>query len=68
MAVVYEHMGGNLTKAYSDQGFLIHGGMPEGDYAEAIDPTDMHRTYTETNIPIEPEEPDHDDASSLDAD
>ncbi len=54
--VVYEDIGDNLIKAYSDAGFLIHGGMPEGDYSEAIDPADMHRTYIETDIPIEEEE------------
>lgn len=54
--VIYEDLGNNLTRAYSDRKVLIHGGFPEGNYAEAIDPTDMHRTYTETDIPIE--EPD----------
>ena len=45
-----------LIRTYSDQGVLIHGGMPEGDYAEAIDPIDLHREYTETDIPIEGDE------------
>ena len=44
-----------LTRTYSDAGFYIHGGDPEGDYVEAIDPTDAGRTYTETDIPIEDE-------------
>lgn len=51
--VVYEDIGNNMIKAYSDSGYLIHGGSPEADYAEAVDPADMHRTYTETNIPID---------------
>lgn len=51
--VIYENLG-TLTRAYSDAGVLIHGGLPEGDYTEAIDPTSEHRTYTETDIPIEP--------------
>lgn len=42
-----------FTKTYSDKGMYIHGGMPESDYAEAIDPTEFGRTYTETNIPID---------------
>ena len=56
--IVQERMEGNLIRTYSDRGVMIHGGMPEGDYAEAIDPEEMHRTYVETDIPIEqPEEP-----------
>ena len=47
--VIYEQIGNNLTKAYSDAGFMIRGGSPEGLYAEAYDPTDAHRTYDETN-------------------
>lgn len=42
-----------FTKSYSDKNVLIHGGEPIGDYAEAIDPTELGRTYTETDIPIE---------------
>ena len=42
-----------FIRTYSDAGFLIHGGSPEGDYAEAIDPADAVRTYTETTTPIE---------------
>lgn len=45
--------GHDFVRSYSDSGFYIHGGMPEGDYAEAIDPAELGRTYTETNIPIE---------------
>lgn len=43
------------TRTYSDRGMMIHGGMPEGDYDEAIDPAELGRTYTETDIPIEGE-------------
>lgn len=56
MAVIYEELEGNLIRAYSDKGMMIHGGSPEADYAEAVDPADMHRTYTETNIPIDSDE------------
>lgn len=44
--------GVNLYRTYSDQGVLIHGGYPEGDYEESIDPEGTNRTFTETNIPI----------------
>lgn len=54
--VVYELYSDTLTRAYSDQGFYIHGGFPEADYAQAIDPTSLHRTYIETDIPVPPEE------------
>jgi hypothetical protein len=45
--------GHDFVRSHSDSGYYIHGGMPEGDYAEAIDPAELGRTYTETNIPIE---------------
>lgn len=54
--IVKEYLEGDLVKTYSDAGFLIHGGMPEGDYSEAIDPVSMHREYIETDIPIPVEE------------
>lgn len=37
------------TRTYSDEGFYIHGGFPEGDYVQAIDPPGLNRTYTETD-------------------
>ena len=43
------------TRTYSDRGMMIHGGFPEADYDEAIDPAELGRTYTETEIPIEGE-------------
>lgn len=47
----------SLVRTYSDQRVYIHGGFPEGDYEEAIDPVELDREYTETDIPIpEPEE------------
>lgn len=54
--VIYEDLGNGMVKAYSDSGMMIHGGSPEADYPEAIDPADMHRIYTETNIPIDSDE------------
>lgn len=42
-----------FTKTYSDRGMMIHGGMPEADYSEAVEPTEFGRTYTETDIPID---------------
>ena len=50
--IIQEQISETLVKTYSDQGMMIHGGFPEGDYAEAIDPIIMNRTYTETDIPI----------------
>ena len=44
-----------FIRTYSDKGMMIHGGSPEADYAEALDPADLGRTYTETDIPIESE-------------
>ena len=45
-----------FVRTYSDAGYLIHGGSPEGDYTEAIDPAEFGRTYVETDIPIEDDE------------
>ena len=45
--------GMDFIRTYSDSGYYIHGGSPEGDYAEAIDPAELGRTYTETDTPIE---------------
>ena len=42
-----------FIRTYSDRGVMIHGGVPEADYSEAIDPAELGRTYTETDIPIE---------------
>lgn len=47
--------GRQFIHTYSDNGILIHGGSPEGDYSEAYDPAEFGRTYIETNIPIEEE-------------
>ena len=49
--------GKQFTHTWSDRGVYIHGGSPESDYDEAYDPIDSGRTYTETNIPIEQDEP-----------
>jgi hypothetical protein len=58
MAIIIETVTiGNYqyTHTYSDGGYMIHGGSPEGDYAEAYDPIGSGRTYTETDIPIDGE-------------
>ena len=53
--IIQEQISDTLIKSYSDRGMMIHGGMPEADYSEAIDPISENRTYTETDIPIEDE-------------
>lgn len=50
--IVQERIG-DMIRTYSDRGMMIHGGMPEADYSEALDPAELGRTYTETEIPIE---------------
>lgn len=45
--------GKQFIRTYSDKGMMIHGGSPEADYSEALDPAELGRTYTETDIPIE---------------
>lgn len=54
MAVVYEDLQDGFVKAYSNAGFFIRGGAPEGNYAEAIDKKNLNRKYVETSekIPV----------------
>lgn len=55
--IIQEEIGNGLVKTYSDKGMLIKGGVPEGLYAEAIDPKELGRVYVETDEPIpQPEE------------
>lgn len=54
--IIQEQISEILVKTYSDKGVYIHGGNPEADYAEVIDPISMGRTYVETDRPIEDEE------------
>ena len=43
----------SFTKTVSDNGFYIeHDGV---QYSEAIDPSELGKTYTETDIPVEAE-------------
>lgn len=50
--MIVQEINGDMVRTYSDAGFYIHGGFPEGDYEEAYDPVSMGRVYIETNIPI----------------
>lgn len=60
--IITEQINETLVRTYSDRGVLIHGGVPEGNYTEAIDPVSLGRVYTETDIPA-----DEIDEGSLDA-
>lgn len=53
------------VRTYSDAGMMIHGGVPEGDYDEAIDPAELGRTYVETDIPIEEDETEAEELLSI---
>ena len=59
--IIQEQISDTLVRTYSDKHVYIHGGFPESDYAEAIDPIDLGRTYIETDIPIEDEEDEEDE-------
>lgn len=54
--IIQEKIDDLHIRTYSDKKVKIHGGFPEADYDEAIDPIDADRTYTETDISIEEEE------------
>ena len=45
-----------LNRTYSDSGMMIRQDGTDALYAEAIDPDDAGRTYTETDTPIPDEE------------
>ena len=49
--VVYESYSDALTRAYSDANMYIE--RDGVHYEDAIDPTELGRTYTETDIPID---------------
>lgn len=55
--IVQQQISDTLVRTYSDKGVKIHGGYPEADYDDAIDPISAHREYTETDIPVDEEEP-----------
>lgn len=63
--IIQENISETLVKTYSDRGVYIHGGMPEDNYSEAIDPIDLHREYTETDIPIEEDEEEPSEAEEI---
>ena len=48
-----EISGRAFVKQYSDSGFYIE--QDGAKYSEAIDPADIPRKYTETDIPVEAE-------------
>ena len=63
-----EKLENGLIRTWSDSGFYIHGGFPEADYTEAVDPEDLGRTYVETDIKIpepEPTEKDYAEAGRI---
>ena len=59
--VKYETLENGFVKAYSDAGYYIHGGNPEGDYVVAVDPESVGRIYKETDIKIETNDASTDD-------
>ena len=61
--VKYETLDNGFVKAYSDAGFYIHGGNPEGDYVVAVDHESVGRIYKETDIKIETNDASTDDDS-----
>ncbi len=50
---------------YSDAGYFIE--RDEVLYADAIDPIDSGRVYTETDIPIDPDSGEEDEAAYAEA-
>ena len=56
-----EKLENGLIRTWSDAGFMIYGGFPLANYAEAKDPEQLGRTYTETDIKIPGTEPTDED-------
>lgn len=50
--------GKQFVRTYSDAGRYVVGGSPEGEYAEAIDPAELGRTYAEGDLIPEGDAPD----------
>lgn len=51
--IVQEHFdvnGKDFIRTFSDDGRYVIGGEPFGEYAEACDPAEFGRTYTEGEI------------------
>ena len=46
----YELNGRQFVRTFSDEGRYVVGGSPEGEYVEANDPADFHRSYSEGRI------------------
>ena len=57
--IVQEIINETLVRSYSDRNVYIHGGYPEADYMESIDPIAMNRVFVETDIPIPSTEEDY---------
>ncbi len=51
--IVQENLGNGIVRTYSNAGFKVHGGYPEGDYNVVYDPEDSGREYMETDIPVD---------------
>ena len=49
----------DFTKSYSDAGMMIRSDHDGNLYEDALDPTALNRTYTETDTPIDAEEGDY---------
>ena len=54
--IIQEQINETLVRTYSDRGVYIHGGYPEADYEEVVDPISAERTYIETDRTIELDE------------
>jgi len=50
--------GREFIRTYSDAGRYVVGGSPEGQYAEAVDPASLGRTYVEGELMPPEEQPD----------
>jgi hypothetical protein len=57
MAIQTETLPSWLIRTFSDRGVLILQSGTEIAYAEAIDPPESSRTYTETMTPIQVADP-----------
>ena len=50
--IVQEIISEDLVRTYSDKNVYIHGGFPEADYEDSIDPISANRVFVETDRPI----------------
>lgn len=66
MAIVQEKLENGFVRTYSDAGFYIYGGEPEGLYEDAVDHESLLHEYIESDQKIsEPTDEEYIEAAKI---